>query len=124
MTLDAFRPQVAGVLDLMVRVALYLRVSPNLLSALSFFLALAAGILYAVGSVAGGLVCVAGNAVFDAVDGALARATGQQGPRGDFLDHAIDRYCWATFPVRRYRPSGLMARAIGGTPIPNRRISA
>lgn len=92
MTLDAFRPQVAGVLDLMVRVALYLRVSPNLLSALSFFLALAAGILYAVGSVAGGLVCVAGNAVFDAVDGALARATGQQGPRGDFLDHAIDRY--------------------------------
>jgi archaetidylinositol phosphate synthase len=35
---------------------------------------------------------VAANAVCDSVDGALARATGQQGPRGDFLDHAIDRY--------------------------------
>ncbi len=92
MTLDAFRPQVAGILDLCVRVALVLRVTPNLLSVLSFFLALASGILYAVGSIAGGLICVAANAVFDAVDGALARATGQQGPRGDFLDHAIDRY--------------------------------
>lgn len=92
MTLDAYRPHVAGILDHLVRVALYLRVTPNLLSALSFFLALAGGIFYAFGSVAGGLVCVAANAVFDAVDGALARATGQQGPRGDFLDHAIDRY--------------------------------
>ncbi len=92
MTLDAYRPHVAGILDHLVRVALYLRVTPNLLSALSFFLALAGGIFYAIGSVAGGLVCVAANAVFDAVDGALARATGQQGPRGDFLDHAIDRY--------------------------------
>jgi len=92
MTLDAFRPQVAGVLDLLVRVALFLRVTPNLLSALSFFLALAGGLLYAAGWVLGGLVCVAANSVFDAVDGALARAMGQQGPRGDFLDHAIDRY--------------------------------
>jgi archaetidylinositol phosphate synthase len=91
-TLDSFRPQVAGVLDLLVRVALFLRVTPNMLSALSFFLALAGGLLYAAGSVLGGLVCVAANAVFDAVDGALARAMGQQGPRGDFLDHAIDRY--------------------------------
>lgn len=92
MTLDAFRPQVAGVLDLLVRVAVRLRISPNLLSVLSFFLALAGGLFYAAGSVLGGLVCVVANAVCDSVDGALARAVGQQGPRGDFLDHAIDRY--------------------------------
>ncbi len=92
MTLDAYRPQVAGVLDLLVRGAMRLRISPNLLSVLSFFLALAGGLLYAAGSVLGGLACVAANAVCDSVDGALARAMDQQGPKGDFLDHAIDRY--------------------------------
>ncbi|HOT94444.1 MAG TPA: CDP-alcohol phosphatidyltransferase family protein [Methanoregulaceae archaeon] len=92
MTLDSYRPHVAGVLDLLVRIAIRLRLTPNQLSTLSFVLALAGGLLYAAGSIAGGLVCVAANAVFDAVDGALARATGRQGPRGDFLDHAIDRY--------------------------------
>jgi archaetidylinositol phosphate synthase len=92
MTLDAYRPQVAGVLDLLVRVALRIRVTPNLLSVLSFFLALAGGLLYAVGSILGGLLCVIANAVCDSVDGALARALGEHGPRGDFLDHAIDRY--------------------------------
>ena len=92
MTLDAYRPQIAGVLDLLVRGAMRLRISPNLLSVLSFFLALGGGLLYAAGSVLGGLVCVAANAVCDSVDGALARAMNQQGPKGDFLDHAIDRY--------------------------------
>lgn len=92
MTLDAYRPQVSGVLDLLVRGALMLRVTPNLLSVLSFFLALAGGLLYAAGSILGGLIFVVANAVCDSVDGALARAMGQQGPRGDFLDHAIDRY--------------------------------
>lgn len=92
MTLDAYRPQIAGVLDLLVRGAMRLRISPNLLSVLSFFLALGGGLLYAAGSVLGGLACVAANAVCDSVDGALARAMDQQGPKGDFLDHAIDRY--------------------------------
>jgi Phosphatidylglycerophosphate synthase len=32
------------------------------------------------------------NAVFDALDGALARDMGIAGVRGDFLDHVIDRY--------------------------------
>jgi len=32
------------------------------------------------------------NAGFDAVDGAVARLTGRASRRGDFVDHAIDRY--------------------------------
>ena len=39
-----------------------------------------------------GVVMVALNAVFDALDGALARDMGIASPRGDFLDHVIDRY--------------------------------
>ncbi|MDD2473196.1 MAG: CDP-alcohol phosphatidyltransferase family protein, partial [Methanoculleus sp.] len=39
-----------------------------------------------------GIVMVVLNAVFDALDGALARDTGPAGLRGDFLDHVIDRY--------------------------------
>jgi len=35
------------------------------------------------------LVLIAG--VFDALDGALARHQGTDGPYGDFLDHTIDR---------------------------------
>jgi archaetidylinositol phosphate synthase len=39
-----------------------------------------------------GVVMVVFNAVFDALDGALARDMGIAGLRGDFLDHVIDRY--------------------------------
>jgi len=38
------------------------------------------------------IVAVALNAFCDAMDGAVARATNAQSKRGDFLDHAVDRY--------------------------------
>lgn len=41
--------------------------------------------------VAGGLL-VALNALMDGLDGKMARATDSAGPRGDYLDHAIDRF--------------------------------
>ena len=127
MTLDAFRPQVAGILDRLVRVALVLRVTPNLLSVLSLVFALTGGLLYATGAVLGGLLCVIANGVFDAVDGALARATGQQGPRGDFLDHAIDRYAdlfiitgifaggFAAWPIGVFALTGVLMASYLGT---------
>jgi len=37
-----------------------------------------------------GLIILAG--IFDVVDGQVARATGTASPRGDFLDHVLDRY--------------------------------
>ncbi|HJO42280.1 MAG TPA: CDP-alcohol phosphatidyltransferase family protein, partial [Candidatus Thalassarchaeaceae archaeon] len=45
------------------------------------------GAMMILGAVA--LVLIAG--VFDALDGALARHQGTDGPYGDFLDHTIDR---------------------------------
>ena len=39
-----------------------------------------------------GIVAVALNAFCDAMDGAVARAMKTQSLRGDFLDHAVDRY--------------------------------
>ena len=36
------------------------------------------------------LILLAG--VFDVLDGEVARTTGRTGPRGDFLDHVLDRY--------------------------------
>jgi archaetidylinositol phosphate synthase len=39
-----------------------------------------------------GIVAVAMNAFCDAMDGAVAREMKTQSKRGDFLDHAVDRY--------------------------------
>jgi len=39
-----------------------------------------------------GIVAVAANAFCDAMDGAVAREMKIQSKRGDFLDHAVDRY--------------------------------
>ena len=39
----------------------------------------------------GGIVLIIFAGIFDALDGALARHQGTDGPYGDFLDHTIDR---------------------------------
>ena len=37
-------------------------------------------------------VCVGVNSVLDLLDGKVAHLTGQATPRGDYLDHAVDRF--------------------------------
>ncbi|KQC14341.1 MAG: CDP-diacylglycerol--glycerol-3-phosphate 3-phosphatidyltransferase, partial [Methanosaeta sp. SDB] len=71
--------------------------SPNLISLLSMIFALAAGAFYYFSAGDATLLGLAAlmvllNSAFDAVDGALARRTGRAEPKGDFLDHVIDRY--------------------------------
>src|SRR5688572_7219910 len=39
-----------------------------------------------------GWACVLLNSVLDLLDGKVAKLTGQATPRGDYLDHAIDRF--------------------------------
>jgi len=99
MTLDRLRPAVEGALDPSVRLARRLGLSPNAVSVVAFLLAIAGGVLFAVGprrslalSYLAGAVCVAGNGWLDVVDGELARATGHESPAGDLLDHVLDRY--------------------------------
>ncbi|MDK2890611.1 MAG: archaetidylinositol phosphate synthase [Methanoculleus sp.] len=92
MTLDQFRPQVQGIIQPVVDLIRKIGITPNGLTIASFLVSALAGIAFYAGGIALGTVMVAFNAVFDALDGALARDMGIAGIRGDFLDHVIDRY--------------------------------
>ena len=92
MTLDQFRPHVQGIMQPVVNLVRRIGVTPNALTIASFLVSALAGIAFYAGGVVLGTIMVAFNAVFDALDGALARDMGIAGLRGDFLDHVIDRY--------------------------------
>jgi len=92
MTLDQFRPQMQRVMQPVVDLIRKVGITPNALTIASFLVSALAGIAFYAGGVVLGTVMVAFNAVFDALDGALARDMGIAGIRGDFLDHVIDRY--------------------------------
>ncbi len=87
------------------RIAKYLAAigfTPNLLSVLSLGCAILAGLFFFFAGnrihqafnflllLAGVFVCL--NASLDALDGVLARETGNASKKGDFLDHVLDRY--------------------------------
>jgi archaetidylinositol phosphate synthase len=73
-------------------------VSPDTLSWLAFACAVPAGaLLWLAGEVSYHLLLLASlllflNALLDALDGWVARLAGKASPRGDFLDHVLDRY--------------------------------
>ena len=92
MTLDQFRPQVQGIIQPVVNLMRKIGVTPKGRAHPSLCWSGLAGIAFYAGGVVLGVVMVALNAVFDALDGALARDLGIAGRRGDFLDHVIDRY--------------------------------
>lgn len=92
MTLDQFRPQVQGIMQPVVNLMRKIGVTPNGLTIASLFVSALAGLAFYAGGVVLGVVMVVFNAVFDALDGALARDMGVANLRGDFLDHVIDRY--------------------------------
>ncbi len=92
MTLDQFRPQMQAIFQPLVAVSKRLGVTPNTSTVASLFFSGAAGVAFYFGTIATGVVMVGLNALFDALDGALARDMGITSLRGDFLDHVIDRY--------------------------------
>lgn len=92
MTLDQFRPKVKGIMDPAVSVCIRLGITPNSLTVASFLAAVCAGFSYYFGNILAATFLVLCNAVFDALDGAIARAKNTQGPFGDFFDHSVDRY--------------------------------
>ena len=72
-----------------------LDVNPNSLTWIAFFFAVLAGFLFYLGGVLflfAAAFCVFLNALFDALDGRIAKLTGKASDRGDFLDHVLDRY--------------------------------
>jgi len=112
MTLDQFRPHVKVYFDPLVRCAIRWKITPNLLSIAALLASLVAGILFFLQMTVWAVLAVAANAFFDAMDGAVARETKSQSLRGDFLDHAVDRYA-DIFIITGIFASGLVPWLIG-----------
>lgn len=92
MTLDQYRSQAKVFMDPLVAVAVRCRLTPNFFTIAALLASAAAGILFFLRMELWGILAVALNAVCDALDGAVAREMKAQSKRGDFLDHAVDRY--------------------------------
>ncbi len=67
-------------------------ITPNGLSVIGFVFSAAIGLLFAFGYLRIGGFLLIFAALFDTLDGALARATGQVSEFGAFLDSSLDRY--------------------------------
>jgi len=92
MTLDQYRSQAQVFFDPLVSIAIKCRMNANFFTLAAFLASAAAGFLFYFRLELWGIVAVALNAFCDAMDGAVARAMKTQSLRGDFLDHAVDRY--------------------------------
>jgi len=92
MTLDQYRSHVKVYFDPLVVIAIRCRLTPNFFTIAALLASAAAGILFFLRMELWGIIAVALNAFCDAMDGAVAREMKAQSKRGDFLDHAVDRY--------------------------------
>jgi archaetidylinositol phosphate synthase len=92
MTLDQYRSHAKVYFDPLVAIAIRCRLTPNFFTIAALLASAAAGILFFLRMELWGIIAVALNAFCDAMDGAVAREMKAQSKRGDFLDHAVDRY--------------------------------
>jgi archaetidylinositol phosphate synthase len=92
MVLDSYRSKVDGTLTRLA--SPFVKINPNSISILSLLLAALAGIFYFLGSffLIFSFVFIALSALFDALDGKVARIRNLQSKKGDLLDHVFDRY--------------------------------
>lgn len=84
---EAGRSLLRPVVDLAVR----LRLTPNTVTVIGFLIVAIASTLVATGNLVAGGALLVGGSLLDAVDGALARATGGATAFGGFLDSTLDR---------------------------------
>jgi archaetidylinositol phosphate synthase len=92
MTLDQYRSHAKVFFDPLVAIAIRCRLTPNVFTIGAFLASAVAGALFFLRLELWGIAAVAANAFCDAMDGAVAREMNVQSKRGDFLDHAVDRY--------------------------------
>lgn len=88
---DWIRGRAGGVLNRVGRRLGRWGVPANLISLVGFLLQVGVAALFAVGRVRWGGVALSVVAPLDALDGAVARATGSDNPFGAFLDSTLDR---------------------------------
>lgn len=74
-----------------VRLAMRLHLTANTVTVIGFLVVAAAAGLVAGGNLLAGAALLTAGSLLDAVDGALARATGGTTPFGGFLDSTLDR---------------------------------
>lgn len=93
MVLDSYRKQGDKIiLPLAKRLT---HVSPDILSWIAFLAAVTAGVCFFIGNIPLmflGTISISVSALFDALDGRVAKLTGKASLKGDFLDHTLDRY--------------------------------
>lgn len=97
MTVNTLRPFALKVIDPLADFFIRYEVSPDAVSIASLICAFFAGLSFYYSPESRGLTLIAGflvifNSVLDALDGVIARKSNRATPRGDFLDHVIDRY--------------------------------
>ncbi|MGA7076234.1 MAG: CDP-alcohol phosphatidyltransferase family protein [Halobacteriota archaeon] len=92
MTLDAYRGPMGRILNPLALTLYRHGVSANQLSVLSLVSAIAAGAAFYARLLPLAIVAIACNALFDALDGCLARSSNSESKKGDLIDHVGDRY--------------------------------
>ncbi len=97
MTFNNLRPFATKVIEPMADFFIRFGVSPDAVSIASLICAFFAGLSFYYSPTSRELVLLAGvlvvlNSIFDALDGVIARKANRATPKGDFLDHVIDRY--------------------------------
>jgi CDP-diacylglycerol--glycerol-3-phosphate 3-phosphatidyltransferase len=80
-----------SVLAPVVRLAVRLHLTANTVTVIGFVIVVVASALVASGQLLWGAAILTAGSLLDAVDGALARATGGTTPFGGFLDSTLDR---------------------------------
>lgn len=95
MVLDDYRGKADRVLSPMAMK--FIDVNPDHISAAAILLAFIAGVLFYLSGQWIWLLLVASiviliSSFLDALDGKVAKLSGKANPRGDFLDHVLDRY--------------------------------
>src|SRR4051812_1857008 len=85
---EFFAPAVAYIVSILQNAG----ISPNAITATGFALTLLSALVLAQGYFRWGAIILFIAAIFDMLDGALARATAQSSIFGAFLDSTLDRY--------------------------------
>lgn len=127
MTLDRLRPHTKRLFAPIVSLAIRLGLTPNICTIISLLGAGGVAVAFYYGEILLGVLMVAANAVFDAIDGAIAREQRTESPKGDFLDHVIDRYAdiliitgiaaggFASWPIGIFALTGVLMSSYLGT---------
>ncbi len=90
MVLNNYRSKVDGVLTAISMP--FMRMNPNSITAISLLIAILAGLSYYFNLLILAFLLIVFSAILDAVDGKVARMRKIASKKGDFLDHAVDRY--------------------------------